>query len=232
MLPAMSAPSENQSSRRPAFVAGIAIGLLTGILMTVIVVGTLVVLEDNSTTVPDQSPAPPASQSPTPSPAASLERQVEGSFHDQEWLKGDGLWIWVSPFGLRDPGCVVHAFAKGHGTLGAYLSGCLSWERDGYDILMFYVALRNPTRRSVSFSLRNFILTARDRRTFGSVNVRSEAEFPPHFLPEKAKIPPRSNLVGWLTFDGRVRGLVAAELNYVNGPQTLTVVFEGQHTVR
>jgi hypothetical protein len=75
------------------------------------------------------------------------------------------------------------------------------------------------------------IVAARDTRTFGSVNVGSKAEFPPNFLPENTKIPPRSNLVGYLTFDGRVQGLVPAQLNYVYRRQTLSVVFDGKHEV-
>jgi hypothetical protein len=63
------------------------------------------------------------------------------------------------------------------------------------------------------------------------VNVGSKAEFPPNFLPENAKIPPRSNLFGFLTFDGPVRGLIPDQLNYVYRHRTLSVVFEGKHGV-
>jgi hypothetical protein len=37
--------------------------------------------------------------------------------------------------------------------------------------------------------------------------------------------------VGYLTFDGRVQGLVLAQLNYVYRHQTLSVVFDGKHEV-
>jgi hypothetical protein len=81
----------------------------------------------------------------------------------------------------------------------------------------------------MSLNLRNFVLTARDGRTFGPVDARSQAQYPPNFLPETGKVPPRSNLYGWLTFDGRVRGFVAGRLSYLDGTQTLTVVFDGKH---
>jgi hypothetical protein len=97
--------------------------------------------------------------------------------------------------------------------------------------MIFYAYLRNPTKRAVSFNLRNFVLTARDLRTFGSVNVRSHAEYPPNFLPETGKLPPGAVLRGYLTFDGRVTGVVPSRLSYVYGKQTISLVFEGKHSI-
>ena len=85
--------------------------------------------------------------------------------------------------------------------------------------------------KTVHFNLRNFVLTARDTRTFGPVNIRSKAEFPPNFLPETGTLPPKSNRAGWLTFDGRLERLIPSRLSYVVGRQTLTIVFAGKVSV-
>jgi hypothetical protein len=83
----------------------------------------------------------------------------------------------------RDPGCTTHGFANHGKTHAAYKTDCVSWENDGYDIIFFYASLRNPGEHAASFNLRNLVLTARDGRTFGPVNVRSHALYPPDFLP-------------------------------------------------
>src|SRR5918994_148174 len=63
-------------------------------------------------------------------------------------------------------------------------------------------------------------LTARDGRTFGPVNVRSHAEYPPNFLPERSKIPPRSEVSGWFTFDGARNRHGPWPPSYIDGRQT------------
>ena len=55
---------------------------------------------------------------------------------------------------------------------------------------------------------------------------------PPNFLPETSKVPPKSNVAGYLTFDGRVTRLVPARISYIDGDQTLSIRFEGKHGVR
>ncbi|MEX2203819.1 MAG: hypothetical protein WD965_07000 [Actinomycetota bacterium] len=212
-------------------------GLLVSLLVAVVLVGAVLALRDDTETVvasPTSSPSPIPSSSPSPSasatPPTTSPRRVEQTFHQQEWLKGERLWLTVVDFPREVSGCTVHAYTVEQETLGAYESDCQSWESDGYDVLLFYVGLRNPTNRPVRFNLRNFVVTARDSRTFGPVNVRSQAEFPPNFLPETGKLPPKSNLVGYLTFDGRVTGMVPERLSYLDGQQTLSIVFEGNHS--
>lgn len=93
------------------------------------------------------------------------------------------------------------------------------------------MGLRNETNRALAFDLRDFVLVARKNdATYGPVNVRSAAQHPPEFLPETVKIAPHSNLVGYLTFDGRI-ALVPTRLSYVDGNQTLTITFQGKPSV-
>lgn len=223
--------------KRSTFTSGVVVGVLMLLAAVVALVSILVLREDDAATVvatpspsPSSSPSPSLSPSPSPSRVAT-PRQVEQTFHEQAWLKGERLWMASGDFPLADEDCAVHAFTENEVTLGAYQTDCQSWQTDGYDIIIFSVALRNPTTRALTFNLRNFVLTARDSRTFGPVNVRARAEFPPNFLPETGKLPPKSNLVEYLTFDGRVTGLVPARLTYLDGQQTLTIEFEGHHSI-
>lgn len=180
-----------------------------------------------STTANSTSPSPTASPTSESPPA-----QVVEAFRSQNWAEGERVWLGVADLGRGDPGCVLHTY-RSHGKVrSGYESNCSSWEDDGYDIVLFHVTLWNSTRRAIPFSVRDFALTARDGRTFGPVNVRAKAEFPPNFLPEKGKLLPRSKLVGYLTFDGRVTGMVAARISYVDGRQTISIDFEGKHTAR
>jgi hypothetical protein len=93
------------------------------------------------------------------------------------------------------------------------------------------VALKNRTDAPVRFNLRHFSLVTRDRRSFGPVNVRSDATYPPNFLLETTIITPHSVLQGYLTFDGRVVGVVPDRMSYIDGEQTLTQTYEGHHAV-
>jgi phage terminase large subunit-like protein len=63
------------------------------------------------------------------------------------------------------------------------------------------------------------------------VNVRSDADQPASFLNETQKLPPDASWRGWVTFDGRVTGMVPASLDYIDGKQTLRQTFEGMHSV-
>ena len=115
-----------------------------------------------------------------------------GDFHDQDWVRGERIALAVGDLPLNDSDCLVHGFRDGAKVRGAFRSDCGTWEDadTGLDVLIFFVALRNDTRRAVNYSIRDFVMTARDRRTFGPVNVRSEAETPPNFLQETGTIPP------------------------------------------
>lgn len=155
-------------------------------------------------------------------------------FSEWGWSKGLRLWFGVGHLkNQSDSDCTIHTYTVKGKTHAAYETDCASWQNtgSGYDIILFYVVLHNPNNRAASFNLRNFVLTARDGRTFGPVNVRSHAEYPPNFLPETGKVPPKSRLSGWLTFDGRVMVYAAGRLSYVDATagQTLTVIFDGKH---
>jgi hypothetical protein len=240
----MSGEPPHQKTDRPR---GFALGIAVGVAAAAIAVALVLWLGDDdlgSGTEPSpMSPTPTASDptatpsdSPDPSPSPTVpprqRPEVRIAFSVQDWAKGERLLFYAYPFRLPDSDCEVHVYSAGGRTRGAMRSGCSSWERTGYDVLVFRVVLRNVDDRATSFNLRNFVLSARDGRSFGPVNVRSEAETPPNFLPETARIPPRSNLLGYLTFDGRAPGLVPARLSYVDGRQTLTVVFDGRHSIR
>jgi hypothetical protein len=222
---------------RRSFVAGVIIGLVVAGLSAAVIY--LLATRNTSTTASMPSPSATATPSPSPSPSSPVPPPPEGfvpqvrvPFSSQDWAKGERVWLGVADLGLHVKGCVVHTYRLRGKTYGAYETGCSSWENDGYDIILFHVDLWNKTRRAISFNLRDFVLTARDDRTFGPVNVRSKAEFPPNFLPENGKLLPRTRLSGYLTFDGRVTGLVAAGLSYVDGKQTISIEFDGKHRAR
>ena len=227
-------PSPVEPAHSRSFVAGIVVGV--AIVAAAALVVYLFTREDGGATAAPPSTIPTALPTPSPSPTPAKvpvrERaQVKALFSEQQWSKGRDMLLYAYEFPQPDEGCTVHAFAVGGQVRGAYETGCSSWERDGYDVLLFYVALRNVDDRAASFNLRDFVLVSRNGRTFGPVNVRTQAEFPPNFLPETSKMPPNTNVVGYLTFDGRVKGLVPARLSYIDGRQTLTVVFDGKHRV-
>jgi hypothetical protein len=225
---------EEQPRQGRGFVAGLIIGLLAA---AVVGLTLYIVLDEpndpaaasdkQTTASPTPSPTPSATPSPSPRPDA----QVSEPFNDPlSWAEGERLSFadfWL-PNHSND--CRTHTFRYHGKTHGAFRSDCASWEPE-YDILLFSVGLQNTTARPVRFNLRHFVLVTRDFRSFGPVNVRSHAEFPPNFLPERTIIAPRSVLRGYLTFDGRVSGVVPDRLSYVDGDQTLTQTFEGRHAV-
>lgn len=53
----------------------------------------------------------------------------------------------------------------------------------------------------------------------------------PRYCRVEGKLLAHSRVDGWLTFDARTGGAppVAAKLSYIDGDQTLTVVFDGKH---
>jgi hypothetical protein len=150
-------------------------------------------------------------------------------FGRQEWAKGARLALHLYEPPYPDEECIVHTYELGGRTLGAFQSNCASWTRNGYDILIFGVGFRNRSQLPLTIRLRNFVLISRDGRAFSPVNVRSEARFPPLFLPETQKLPPGGTWRGFVTFDGRVPGIVPASINYIDDEQTLRIRFQGRH---
>ena len=187
---------------------------------------TITAAPSGSTSLPGviSSPSPTPTANETPE---SRRPEVRGTFSEHHWVEGKRLGLAGGK--IHNPeDCTLHTFTMNGKTRGAFRSGCQAWESDGYDILIFYVGLKSVQRRAMSFDLPNFALVARDGRSFGPVNVRSKAETPANFLPETGKLPPHSHVFGYLTFDGRATGVVPARLSYIDGDQTLTVVFDGR----
>jgi hypothetical protein len=167
-----------------------------------------------------------ASASPIP-PEAKPDQTATASFWHIEGVMGDRLEMHVWGLGPNNTDCTSHGIHSGNLKVVIFLTDCSSWERDGYDIVLFSVELRNRSREAVRFHLRSFALEVRGANVYVPVNVRSKAETPPRFLPENAVIPPHASLKGYLTFDGRV-SFVPKALSYLDGRQTLTVNLDGK----
>ena len=226
-------PPPPSRPRSRALVTGLG-GLLLGLAVATAVY--FLALRDSGS-VAVSSPTPHTSASPSLSPTATPTPQnppavVTNVFNKSDsWTEGSRLAFRDFWMHYPDGDCAVHTYTLKGKTRGAFESDCASWENSGqgYDILIFYVGFRNRSQEVVTLILRNFVLVARDGRTFGPVNVRSEAKFPTSFLPETQKLPPKTKWYGYVTFDGRVRALIPASISYIDGKQTLTQTFEGRH---
>ena len=122
--------------------------------------------------------------------------------------------------------CANYGFRSKMTMLVAYQSDCSSFSGGRRDDLFFYVAVRNVTDKKVPFSLSNFTLDSQDGRSFLPVAVGANP--PNDFLPQRGTMAPRSNLFGYLTFNADAATIVPGQLRYVDGDQTLSVVFDGE----
>ena len=185
---------------------------------------------EDTDAVGSSSDAVGSSSEPVSPPAEASE--VVASFNAKNgWSVGERLRFGVLWGEFPDNLCRAHTFDwKGH-TRAAYYSECPDWEVKGDDVLFFIASLENRTNEAIRFNLRDFILISRDGRSFGPINVRSIAKQPSRFLPERGIIPPHGKLSGLLTFDGRVLGMVADRVSYVDDDQTLTQVIHGTHHI-
>jgi hypothetical protein len=185
-----------------------------------------------TTTVPETvsatSSATRGIESSTPDVPASSSPEVETLFGEGGWSRGERLAIAVAKLPGATDSCVLHTYTAKGRTRAAYRSDCRSWENSGYDILLLYVGVRNISARPATISVRDWVLVARDGRSFPPVNVRSAADSPSNFLPEATELARKTSVLGFLAFDGRDPDLVPARLSYVDGDQTLTVVFGGR----
>jgi hypothetical protein len=214
----------------------IVIAILLVALVAVVIIASAAFVDTADTAVvpqPDattQHPIPAANPVPVPKPKNVPPKQrpeVRDDFSGNASANGKRLDMGVGKLD-RIERCIVHSFTVNGHAKGAFMSNCSDWESGGTDVLFFYVGLKNVEDRAMKFNLRDFVLVTRDGRTFGPVNVRSQADKPPNFLPETGLLPPHSKVVGYLTFDGRATGVVPARLSYVDGDQTLTIVFDGR----
>ncbi|MDP9185127.1 MAG: DUF4352 domain-containing protein [Actinomycetota bacterium] len=175
------------------------------------------------------SSAPPASLSisPTLTPE-QLQRQPEVSipFSEQRWARGMRRYLFVAVIPHPSDVCANYGFRNKMTMLVAYQSDCGSFTGSRRDDLFFYVAVRNVTDKDASFALSNFTLDSQDGRSFRPAPAGPNP--PSDFLPQSGTIPPRSNLFGYLTFDADAATVVPRELRYVDGDQTLAVVFDGE----
>ena len=122
--------------------------------------------------------------------------------------------------------CANYGFRSKMTMLVAYQSNCSSFTDGRRDDLFFYVAVRNVTDKKAAFALSNFTLDSQDGRSFRPAAAGMNP--PNDFLPQEGTIAPRSNLFGYLTFDADAATVVPGQLRYVDGDQTLSVVFDGE----
>lgn len=175
--------------------------------------------------------AEPASSPSFPSPPGPAPPVAE-RFTDHRWVEGQRLSWRAEIFKDASDDCQVHTFTRDGRTLGAYDARCHSWKASGYNLVIFYVTVRNLTDAPVPFDLHRFFLAGRDARVLVPVEVGTQAASSRSFLPEMTVVPPRTRLLGYLTFDDGVTGLVPSRLTYLDGEQELTVVFDGKLGVK
>ena len=173
------------------------------------------------------SASPSVSVEPTLTPQ-QLRRQPNVSipFSEQAWARGMRTFLFVAVIPHPSDVCTNYGFRSKMTMLVAYQTDCSSFTGTRRDDLFFYVAARNVMDERASFDLRNFTLSAQDGRSFEPAAVGSDP--PPDFLPRTDIIPPRSNLFGYLTFDADAASVVPDRLSYVDGDQTVSVVFDGE----
>jgi hypothetical protein len=177
----------------------------------------------------ESSSAPPGSVaiSPTLTPEQLLRQpEVSIPFSEQSWARGMRRYLFVAVIPHPSDVCANYGFRSKMTMLVAYQSDCSSFTGGRRNDLFFYVAVRNVTEKDASFSLSNFTLDSQDGRSFRP--AAAGANPPTDFLPQKGTIAPRSNLFGYLTFNADAATVVPGQLRYLDGDQTLSVVFDGE----
>jgi hypothetical protein len=177
------------------------------------------------------SSQPPSSASATISPTLTPEqliRQPEVSipFSEQDWARGMRRYLFVAVIPHPSDVCANYGFRSKMTMLVAYQSDCSSFTGSRRDDLFFYVAVQNVTDRKTPFRLQSFTLDSQDGRSFQPADAGASP--PTDFLPQTGEIPPRANLFGYLTFNADAASVVPGRLRYVDGDQTLSVVFDGE----
>jgi hypothetical protein len=159
---------------------------------------------------------------------AELRQQplVSAPFSEQAWARGMRRFLFVAVIARPDHVCTNYGFRSKMTMLVAYQSDCSSFSDGRRNDLFFYVAVRNVTGQPARFRLRDFTLESQAGHSFQPAAVGSPA--PTDFLPQTGIIAPRSNLFGYLTFDANAAEVVPGRLLYVDGDQTLSVIFDGE----
>jgi hypothetical protein len=191
-------------------------------------------------TSPTVGPSVAASPSPDPPsldpPSLDETTSVIRGYFDEErgGSRGTRLMfasVWFDPTTVPT-GCILHTDTYRGETHGAFMSDCQSWESTGHDVLIFLVLFGNRSRRPITVELGNVVLQSLDGRTFGPVDVRSDADVPDRFLPETLRLPSGDRWYGYVTFDGEVTDMVPASINYIDGKEMLRQVFRGDTGIR
>lgn len=224
------------SGGKRSFLTGTLVGVVAAAAIAAVVVW-LIRDPSNTGTPESQAVTPTPVSSPTPSPSDSAELadpqdalRIEAAF--PEAVSGQRVRLGVfdiNPARVHEAGpCRLHSFDGND----AYVTDCSNIEQNvEKDLIFVAVSLRNTRNRPFRFDIENFLLIGRDGRTFDPVDVRSDFDYAPFLLPRAGLIPPGKDRTGWLAFDGRVEDFVAEALSYIDGQQTLTVAFQGRHTV-
>jgi len=202
------------------------------------------------------SPRPAPSTQASEAPTASVTSPPERNGPDREVRKrfprdvvGEHLMLQVRSLGgtsecsegqfrgpgeRNDPTRVEHAYRT------AYFFRCSNVVGKQFHAYFFYAELTNLTGHAVRFSLERIVLTTGTKDSKAPVKVRGTAPNPAAatapdtvrtteaFLPLRGLVPPERSIGGWIVFDGRIR-FVPRGLAYIDGDQTLTIMFVGAH---
>jgi hypothetical protein len=173
----------------------------------------------------------PTTTSPTVSPTPTVDPRtrphIRAGFAGSVLAEGRRLGLGVQP--LRGSGgdrCRLNRYAGAT----AYLSECRSWERGGFDILLFSVQVSNETGRPILVNRNRFVLIDRRGRVHRPEGVRSSAEEPDAFWALAEPLGPDAFETKWLVFSG-LTDYVPSRLSYRDRNQLLSVVFTGRHSV-
>ena len=177
------------------------------------------------------SVSPTTSSSPTVSPSPTVDPRtrphVRATFAGSALAEGRRFRLGVQP--LRGSGgdrCVLDRYDG----VGAYLSECRSWERGGFDILLFSVQVGNETEGPILVNRNRFVLLDRKGRAHRPEGVRSAAEDPDAFWALAEQLGPGAFETKWLVFSG-LTDYVPSRLTYRDGNQRLSIVFSGRRSV-
>jgi hypothetical protein len=200
---------------------------MRGGLVSIGVVVLLTITACTGSSASSPSAGPTLSVSPTLTPAEMRRQpQVSIPFSEQTWARGMRRFLFVAVIPHPSDVCANYGFRSKMTMLVAYQTDCSNFPGGRRHDLFFYVAVRNVTDQRAPFALRNFTLESQDGRSFSPASVGTVP--PADFLPQTGTIGPTSNLFGYLTFRADAANIIPARLDYVDGNQTLSVVFDGE----
>jgi hypothetical protein len=200
---------------------------MRGGLVCIAAVVLLTVTACTGPSASSSSAGPTLSVPPTLTPAEMRRQpQVSIPFSEQTWARGMRRFLFVAVIPHPSDVCVNYGFRSKMTMLVAYQTDCANFPDSRRHDLFFYVAVRNVTDQRATFALRNFTLESQDGEKFSPAKVGTAA--PADFLPQMGTIGPTSNLFGYLTFRADAADAIPVRLDYVDGRQTLSVVFDGE----